>query len=62
MNSIRNKFDNLRETAKQNADVLAVAETRIDTSFPSAQFFLEGYHNAYSFDIFHKSGGLFSVC
>ena len=52
----------MRETAKQNADVLAVAETRIGTSFPSAQFFLEGYHNAYSFDIFHKSGGLFSVC
>ena len=62
MNSVRNKFDNLRETIKQNVYVLAIAENRIDTSFPSAQFFLEGYHNPYRLDISHKSDGLFSVC
>ena len=47
MNSIRNKFENLREIIKQNVDVLAVVETKIDASFPSAQFFLEGYHSPY---------------
>ena len=41
VNSIRNKFENLREIIKQNVDVLAVAETKIGASFPSAQFFLE---------------------
>ena len=38
---MRNKFENLREIIKQNVDVLAVAEAKIDASFPSAQFFLE---------------------
>ena len=33
VNSIRNKFDNLREIIKQNVDVLAVAKTKIDASF-----------------------------
>ena len=36
MTSIRNKSDNLREIMKQNVDVLAVAETKIQVSFPSA--------------------------
>ena len=58
INSIRNKFENLREIVKQNVDVLAVGETKIDTSFPSAQFFLEGYHSPYRPDISRKSGGL----
>ena len=30
----------LREIIKQNADVLAVRETKIDASFPSVQFLL----------------------
>ena len=34
VNSIRNKFENLREIIKQNVDVLAVAETKIGASFP----------------------------
>ena len=58
MNSIRNKFENLREIIKHNLDVLAVAETKIDASFPSPQFFLEGYHSPYRLDISGKSGGL----
>ena len=44
VNSVRSKFENLREIIKQNLDVLAVEETKIDASFLSAQFLLEGYH------------------
>ena len=58
MNSIRNKVENLREIIEQNVDVLAVAETKIDASFPSAQFFLEGYYSPYRLDISRKSCGL----
>ena len=58
MNSIRNKFGNLREIIKQNVDVPAAAETKIDASFPPAQFFLEGYHSPYRLDIPRKSVGL----
>ena len=41
--------------------MLAVAETNIDTSFPSAQFFLEGYHGLFKLDIYCKSCDLL-VC
>ena len=58
MNSITNKFENLQEIIKQNADVLAVAETKIDASLQSTQIFLEGYRSLYRLDISHKSGGL----
>ena len=58
VNSIRNKFENLREIITQNVDALVVAKTKIDASFPSAQFFLKGYHSPYRLDISRKSGGL----
>ena len=51
-------FENLGEIIKQNVDVLAVAETKIDASFPLFQFFLEGYHSPYRLDISLKSVGL----
>ena len=58
MNSIRNKVENLREIIEQNVDVLAAADTKIDASFPSALFFLEGYHSPYRLNISRRSGGL----
>ena len=45
-----NKFGNLRE--------IIVAETKIDASFPSAQFFFEGYRSLYRFESSRKSCGL----
>ena len=38
--------------------MLAAVETKIDTSFSSTQFFLEGYHSPYRLDIPRKSGTL----
>ena len=38
--------------------MLALAETKIDASFPSAQVSLEGYHSPYRLDISRKSVGL----
>ena len=58
VNPIRNTFHNFRKIIKQNVDVLAIAGTKIDASFSSVQFFLEGYHSPYRFDICHKSGVL----
>ena len=55
-NAIRNKFENFREIKKQDVDVLAVLETKIDASFRSAQFFFEGYYNPYGLS--YKCGGL----
>ena len=38
-------------------DILIVAETKIDASFPTAQFSAEGYHKPYRLDVSEKSGG-----
>ena len=37
INSVRNKFDALREIASQNLDILVIAETKIDASFLTGQ-------------------------
>ena len=56
--TIRDKLENLQEIIKQDVDVLAVAETKADSSFPSAHFFLDGYLSLYRLDISRDSGGL----
>ena len=58
ISSIRNNFENLRETTDGNVDVLGVAETEIDSSFPTDQFSLEEYHSPYHLDVSNRRGGL----
>ena len=43
INSIRNKFDSLNDILKNNIDVLLLSETKIDSSFPKAQFEIDGF-------------------
>ena len=42
-NSLRNKFDSLVRMVLNNFDILLISETKIDFSFPTAQFQIEGY-------------------
>ena len=58
INSIRNKFENLKEVIGNHVDILVIAETKIDKSFPTAQFVIEGFHKPLRVDISDKSGGL----
>ena len=58
INSNRNKFENLCDIVGNNVDVLSIAETKLDSSFPNAQFFLPGFHEPLKLDINHRSGGL----
>ena len=51
INSIRKKFDNLRLIIDEHVDILCVAETKIDNSFPTSQFSWSGYHKPYRLDI-----------
>ena len=44
INSIRNKFDNLCDLISKNLDILSVAETKVDPSFPNSQFSILGFH------------------
>ena len=39
INSIRKHYDDLKLINNQNVDILCIAETKIDESFPTAQFF-----------------------
>ena len=39
-------------------DVISIAETKIDASFPSAQFVFEGYHSPYRLEVSNRSGGI----
>ena len=48
----------LREVVMEDADILAIAETKINESFPTAQFFLVGYLSPYRLDKSPKSGGI----
>ena len=49
INSLRYKFDSLVEILRSNVDILLISETKIDSSFPTAQFKIEGY-TMYSLD------------
>ena len=63
INSIRNKFVDLKQIIDKNVDILySYCRNRywweIDESFPTAQFILPGYHKPYRLNISDKQGGL----
>ena len=43
INSLRNKFDSLVRMLHNDLDILLISETKTDSSFPTAQFQIEGY-------------------
>ena len=52
INSVRNKFDALKEIASQSLDVLMIAETKLDATFPTGQFAIEGFAEGQITDFF----------
>ena len=56
--SVRNKFDSPEEIVMSKVDILIVAETKINVSFPTVQFLAEGYHKPYCFNVPQKSSGI----
>ena len=44
INSIRNKFEQLVYGVKGKVDALMITETKLDDSFPTMQFNIEGYY------------------
>ena len=58
INSIRNKLSDLQQVICDSVDILTIAETKIDYSFPTAQFRLANYHTPYRLDISNNSGGI----
>ena len=58
INSIRNKFEFLEDVINRNLDIILLSETKLDDSFPSAEFILKRYGVPYRFDRNFKGGGL----
>ena len=54
---MRNKFDELASLVSKNIDVLVVNETKLDSSFPSEQFFIPGFSPPYRVDRTGNGGG-----
>ena len=51
INSVRNKFQNMSSLISENADILIVAETKLDSSFLTTQFVIPGFHHPFRLDI-----------
>ena len=45
INSLRNKFELIKEAFFNNIDVFFLSETKLDETFPNSQFQIEGYKN-----------------
>ena len=58
MNSLPNKFDQLKETVLKYVDVLVLTETKLDDSFPKVQFLVDGFSEPYRYDRNRNGGGI----
>ena len=58
MNSIANKIDDLRIIVQNKIDILVITETKLDKSFTSSQFLIDGFNKPYRFDRNRNGGGV----
>ena len=58
INSLRNKFTSLMEIVSGNIDILVIEETKIDSTFPEAQFCIPGYKKPFRKDRNAHGGGI----
>ena len=57
INSLRNKFESLKLLLRDNIDILVITESKLDDTFTSQQFAIEGYALPYRLDNDSMSGG-----
>ena len=57
INSIRHKFDCLKTIVRENIDILVITETKLNDSFPTIQFAIEGYALPFRYDRKNAEGG-----
>ena len=55
---VRNKFGCLCSSISSHVAILSIAETKLDYSFPNAQFQIPNFHQPFCLDISRNSGGL----
>ena len=62
INSIRTKFELLKDQNNGNMDILMISETKIDNNFPHSQFFIEGFSISYSLERDSNGAGILLYC
>ena len=55
---IGNKFEQFSQMMKNMLDIIIIAETKLDSSFPSNQFTINGFRSPIRLDINSNSGGV----
>ena len=58
INSFASKFEQFREIIGKNMDIISIQETKLDSSFPTQQFILNGYSDPYRLDRNRDGGGV----
>ena len=58
VNSIRNKLDDLKFLLGKSLDIICISETKLDETFPTVQFWIEGFSKPYRLDVTSNSRGL----
>ena len=58
INSICNKFEMLSSSVAQYVNILMLSETKLDSTFPSTQFLINGFSVNHRLDRNSKSGGI----
>ena len=58
INSLRYKFEELKDIVKSNVGIIILSETKIDDSFPTNQFLINGFSVAFWADRNKNGGGI----
>ena len=58
INSLTNKFDQLKEIVLKHIDIPGVTETRLYDTFPNAQFLVPEFPKSFRLDRNRKVGGI----
>ena len=61
INSVKNKFEALTYIIENNIDLLLISETKLDDSFPTAQFQMKGFSVPYRYDFFCTFTRIYSL-
>ena len=62
INSIRNKIEFLKELIGVNVDIFLISEIKLNDTFPTGQFLINGYQLPLRFDRNGNGGGLLLYC
>ena len=58
INSVRNKFSSIPHLIDNKVDIFAIAETKLNFSFPESQFILPAMRKPFRIDVTSRKGGL----